>query len=1005
MVPARFVVLGLFFVALAVAALAPGAAHESFADEPKLVADTPPRTPDEERKLFHLPPGFEIQLVAAEPDIQKPMQIAFDDRSRIWVTSSVEYPFPAKAGDTPRDSVRILEDTDGDGRSDRMKVFADGLNIPIGLLPVRGGCLAYSIPSIYRFTDRDGDDHADVRDVLYTGFGSVDTHGMSSSYTWGLDGWIYATHGFANNSEVKGSDGHVVKMNSGNTYRFRPDGSRIEQWTWGQVNPFGLAFDPAGNLFSADCHSRPIMMLLRGAYYQSFGKPDDGLGFGPEICTHEHGSTGIAGIVIYDADHFPSEYRNAIFTGNPVTNRINLDRLEAHGSTLQTVHQPDFLSCDDPWFRPVDLKLGPDGAIYIADFYNKIIGHYEVPLTHPGRDRDRGRIWRIVYTGPNGDRKPSAPRRNWETASVSELIEDLSHPNIVVRTKATNQLVERGADASIEPLRRLLGPNSNPKQRVHALWALERLGAAPPLSDPEPLVRVHAMRIAAERSKLQGNVAQELEDADASVRRVAADALARHPEAENIVPLLALRRRIAGDDTQLIHTVRMSLRDHLRADGGIDAATHLKRDPVDSGNLADVLAGVPTAAAAEWMMDYLQGKPGDAANFGRYLSHAARHVPAERLHPLFEVARDTCGDDLRRQAASILVLNESIQARGMKTPDEIVEWGTSAGSKLIETANVDQAREAIRLARALKLDSLTEAVTRIAAGQRPLGPLRADAISMLAEVRPERSREFLSAILGNAAEPLPIRQHVAASLGLDQRPEVQEVLIQHLRVAPEELGVHIAAALAGSAAGAEKLLDEIAAGKASARLIQHPLVNGRLRAARLPNVQERMARLTEGLPPVEEKLQRVIQARRDGYAKAQTDRERGSKLFEKHCANCHTIANRGAKIGPQLDGVAARGLDRLLEDVVDPNRNVDQAFRSSIIALNSGRVLSGLVLDSEGEIVRLADSQGQEVRIPKSDIDERTVSKLSPMPANVTDLMTEAEFYDLVSFLLSQNKP
>src|SRR5262249_7525938 len=218
-----------------------------------------------------------------------------------------------------------------------------------------------------------------------------------------------------------------------------------------------------------------VMMLLRGGYYQSFGKPHDGLGFAPEMCDHDHGSTAIAGIVYYAADHFPPAYRDTVFIGNVVTNRINHDHLERHGSTLKAIQQPDFLTCDDPWFRPVDIKLGPDGALYVADFYNRIIGHYEVPLDHPGRDRERGRIWRIVYRAADGKGKPGKPRADWSQATIADLIEDLAHPNLAVRLKATNQLVERGGDDVVNAVRAVIQPHSNPFQRVHALWVLDRL--------------------------------------------------------------------------------------------------------------------------------------------------------------------------------------------------------------------------------------------------------------------------------------------------------------------------------------------------------------------------------------------------------------------------------------------------------------------------------------------------------------------------------------------------
>ncbi|MEO6811310.1 MAG: PVC-type heme-binding CxxCH protein, partial [Isosphaeraceae bacterium] len=311
---------------------------------PELVASTEPGTPEDERKGFHLPPGFEAQLVACEPDIHKPMNLAFDDLGRLWVTSSLEYPFPAKDGTTPRDRVIILDQFGPDGRAGKITTFADGLNIPIGVFPLTPTeALVHSIPKVWRLTDTDGDGKADQRTPAYQTYGSQDTHGMTSAFTQGFDGWIYACHGFSNTSTVQGADGQPITMQSGNTYRMRPDGSHLERFTHGQVNPFGIAIDPLGNLFTCDCHSRPIYQLLRGAYYPSFGKADDGLGFGPAMMSHDHGSTGIGGITYYSADHFPKPWRDTIFIGNVVTSRINHDRLERRGSTLQAIIQPDFL--------------------------------------------------------------------------------------------------------------------------------------------------------------------------------------------------------------------------------------------------------------------------------------------------------------------------------------------------------------------------------------------------------------------------------------------------------------------------------------------------------------------------------------------------------------------------------------------------------------------------------------------------------------------------------------
>src|SRR6266850_283714 len=426
----------------------------SFAQDPfaENIRKTEALTPEQERKALHVPPGFEVQLVASEPAIGKPMNMAFDGRGRLWLTQSREYPFAAPVDKPGRDKIIILEDFDGAGHARKVTTFAEGLNIPIGLYPYKNGVIAFSIPNIYFFQDTDGDGKADKKELVLGRFGfDRDVHGLTSAFRRGYDGWIYADHGYNNNTTLAAKDGSTITMNSGNCYRFRPDGSRVEQYSWGQVNPFGLMFDPLGDLWSADCHSSPVYQLLRGAYYPSFGKPHDGLGFAPEVCNHSHGSTAIAGMVYYAAEDFPTEYRGNTFIGNVMTGRINRDSLVAHGSSRIVRAEPDFLISDDPWFRPVDLQLGPDGALYVADFYNRIIGHYEVPLTHPGRDRERGRIWRVVY---KGDTTKSEIRNAKLPEHLDGLIAELGSPNLTRRMLAMNEICDRFGQAAVQPLKR-----------------------------------------------------------------------------------------------------------------------------------------------------------------------------------------------------------------------------------------------------------------------------------------------------------------------------------------------------------------------------------------------------------------------------------------------------------------------------------------------------------------------------------------------------------------------
>ncbi len=226
-------------------------------------------------------------------------------------------------------------------------------------------------------------------------------------------------------------------------------------------------------------------------------------------------------------------------------------------------------------------------------------------------------------------------------------------------------------------------------------------------------------------------------------------------------------------------------------------------------------------------------------------------------------------------------------------------------------------------------------------------------------------------------------------------------MVKALQFAPARLQTSIAVGMAGGPGG-NTLLQAIEAGKASPRLLQDQAVVVRLQSAKIVNVKDRLKKLTQGLPPADQKVQELLSKRRDAFASFKTDVEIGQKIFQKQCASCHQIANQGAKIGPQLDGIGVRGLERLLEDVLDPNRNVDQAFRTTLITTKAGQTVTGLFLREEGQLVILADAQGKEVRIEKKSIEERTFSPLSPMPGNVAELVSEPEFHHLLAYLLSQ---
>lgn len=1144
---------------LVVSATRSSAAADPFSSS---IRPTQPLTPAEQLKKFHLPEGFEIQLVAAASDIQKPINLAFDARGRLWVSGSIEYPYAAKAG-KGRDTIKVLEVTNGDGRADKITTFAEGLNIPIGLYPYRDGVIAYTIPDIVFLRDTDGDGKADKREVLYRNLGAPrDVHGMQNAFRRGFDGWIYVCHGFANQSTIRGKDGSRVDLHSGNTYRIRPDGSRVEQFTWGQVNPFGMAIAENGDLFTADCHSHPLTLLLRGGYYSSFGKPHDGLGFVKPVMTHTHGSTAICGTAIPTGSSFPAPFRGSLFVGNVMTSRVHRDSLVYRGSTVEANEEADFLTCDDPWFRPVDIRFGPDGALYIADFYNRIIGHYEVPLDHPGRDRTRGRIWRVTYNGKQADGKKSKTF-NLADAGVDRLIAALADGNLTVRMLATDQLSDRIGNPAIGPLTAALANTSVPTVKLHALWVLHRLKALQPdqvaaaAKDGNPLLRVHAMRMLAESGNWSPAFRELAEnglvDRVPLVRRAAADALGQHADVASIRPLLNAMPA-AEHDAHLLHTLRIALRNQLRAPG---AFAHLRGSEISEPHrqsIADVAVAVPSDAAGAFLVDYLKQSKVEASSLRAFLSHAAKHLPKSRIDALVRIARGKVGNDVDLQLALLLDLQRGMQHRGDKQTKSVREWAASLAAGLLDSidpaskswgsttpqnpwglerrnsadgqrgtlflsslpggerktgvlrskpftipprlrfyicghlgfpnqpasaANFAQLRlaesgkvvakqfaprndlaqrvewrlddhagktgylevvdgmsirayawvavsrfdppvlsvpklsprqvarrqtAAATIARQFQLRQFAPALRELLTSAQVDWSTRAAAAEALVEFRPNPAAAALARLIAEDSIAATRRTAICRYVARPRPEQAGKLLSEFMRVLPTRLQAQLASRLAATRAGGDLLLGLVEKGHASGRLLQDVAIQQKLLAAKPANVSARIKQLTASLPPIERKVRELIAARLEGFRKAPSSPARGGRVFAKNCAVCHQVLGKGTLIGPQLDGIGNRGLERVLEDVLDPNRNVDANFHTTVYALASGKIVVGQFRRREGNSDIVVDSKGKEIVIPRAEIEERKRTKTSIMPANVASQLKPNDFYDLVAYLLSLKK-
>jgi putative heme-binding domain-containing protein len=692
------------------------------------VRETAWLSPQDEAAGFHLPDGFVAELVASEPQISKPLNMAFDPQGRLWITDTLEYPYPAPADRPPRDSIKVLSDTNGDGQFDSVATFADELNIPIGILPVADGVLCFSIPNLLLLRDTNGDGRADERKVILGPFDtSRDTHGMVNALRRGDDGWIYACHGFNNQSHVTAADGSSVSMISGNTFRFREDGSRIEHFTFGQVNPFGMTADDWGNWFTADCHSKPVTLLLQHGSYESFGRPHDGLGFVPPLMDHLHGSTAICGINYYLAGQYPEFFRERFYSGNVMTSRINTNRLELTRDTIRLVEEQDFMTSDDPWFRPVDVQLGPDGALYVADFYNKIIGHYEVPLTHPERDRDSGRIWRIRYTGPDA----VAPAAGGQRSSLStnatllspEHLADLASDNATRRQLALEAFTPglQLSSAQRSQLQDLLLHGESPATlRTSALWALHRTGAltleamAQVLPQASPKLQAAALRAWQAQPRSDAPTASTAALLQTSRELLATDqpqlllavaaALGQHGTAAEIRPLLQ-QLDARSDNSVAQHALKLAVRALLRhspiadavladwklSPGNPPAATPPTTPGTDTPStsspaevaiaahdplavrLAQILPAVAGESAAEALLVFARNHPAATPELRAAAAQQAARSANERLAlAVVEVLRQS-GGDTSRQIGLVRDTVAALRNQRRMIPAELIE--------------------------------------------------------------------------------------------------------------------------------------------------------------------------------------------------------------------------------------------------------------------------------------------------------------------------------------------
>ena len=449
----------------------------------------------------------------------------------------------------------------------------------------------------------------------------------------------------------------------------------------------------------------------------------------------------------------------------------------------------------------------------------------------------------------------------------------------------------------------------------------------------------------------------------------------------------------------------MALRDHLAVPAIMETVATDSGNPALSADerqrLAQLCLGIPNSGAADLALDYLKQNPPAVVQMGDSAYQLLRYVSQDRLDDVYELMLTRRKKDAAQETVILMGLQRAARDRGAKLPDPIMQWGLALANQLLANKRGSTREQGIDLAAELRLVETLPRLAKIAVKDAG-SDLRVGALLASVTIDGPGSIGLLKSILGNTSEELPLRQRAARALGNVNNEQARQELIDYLPKAPERLAVEIANSLAASKPGAEALLSAISTGKASAALLQEPAVVDRLKQQKLDNLDEQVTQLTANLPTRDQRVRVLIEDRLVGLNNGKLDLAKGKQVFVKNCAACHKIGGEGVKIGPELDGIGIRGPERIMEDVLDPSRNVDQLFRTTMFSAN-GKPYSGLLKSENDQVIVIIDSLGKDVTVNVADVDEgsRRISPLSPMPANVQDLVPEEDFYHLMAFLLS----
>jgi putative heme-binding domain-containing protein len=953
-------------------------------------AKIPDPDPELERKTFTVAPGFEVTLWAADPLLAKPIQMNWDPQGRLWIASSEHYP-QIKPGEKANDKIIVLEDTNGDGKADKTTVFADGLLIPTGLEPGDGGVYVANSTELVHLSASKPGQKADKKRVLLSGFGTEDTHHIIHTFRWGPDCRLYFNQSIYIHSHVETPSG-VKRLNAGGIWKFNPDTTQLDIFARGWVNSWGHAFDKYGQSLATDgAGGEGINHAIPGAYYLTSQGPH------AQRILHgmNPGSPKYCGLEVISGRHFPDDWQGDVITNDFRGHRVCRFKLQDDGSTFAAREMTEVIKSNHPAFRPIDVKMGPDGALYIADWYNPIIQHGEVDFRDERRDKTHGRIWRVTAKNRDLVKPPKLVG-----ATVPELLEQLKAPEQWTRQQAKRVLKEMGAEKVLPELEKWRAQQKfdiNDPTLVEIAWV--QYAAKPddegtpcrPLLAGDAGMRAAAIRLASVL-KADSTLAHGLRDRHPRVRLEAVRGLAELRSARAVE--LALDALDEPMDRTLDYALWLTVRE-LEPHWMPEFQSGKLTFGGDAKKLAFALNAVGNKDTVKPVLALIDGGKVPKENLhGLYLLLARIGGPEELSRVIGHSARATAGE----RNELLLAVEDAIRTRKVPAPKD--------GSPLANVIVLEDAgrRPAMRVAGLWKTTSLSAKLGEIALKTTSSEDRRAALDGLFAMGTAD---ETLKALLQPKATAEQRRDALTALAGVNP-PRAATLTAAFLADAQsDEALADLFTAFATRKGGASLLAKELAGKKVPADVAKIGVKAAR--ASGQP-ADDLIAALTKAgdlgaarKPPTADEVKALAaDAMKTGSA------ARGELVYrrkELQCLACHAIAGAGGAVGPDMSSIGASAQpDYLVDSLLLPSKAIKEGYNAIRVVTADEKVYQGVkVREADGKLT-IRTAEDKELTFVTKDLTERGDSTKSLMPEGITDQLTKQEFADLVKFLSELGK-